>query len=284
MVNANSIILKAIFVANLCQFVQEIQISSSSFFTAFYIQKLANSTNMPNLSFKMFIVILNLIAHFCRMAMCAVTIWIVSSIIWNRILNFRIIRKIDQERLTANQDYVLAIAKENRWLLKILILAGIIFISHFCLGIFYVIMESVIEALMIAVGTSFLFSLLIFLSLILYLKKRFKLSLIFCSYFTLNLFVSSGLMVASFIQDIIFGSNSPTSRYAFLYFSDIVLSILTLIVSAKILKFCTRTLLETFTLSKQNIIVQKIVKILRNVALLSLLIVGIEFFLLLEVC
>lgn len=281
-VNSNSVILKAVFIMNLCQFVQELQIGSSAFFTAFYIQKLSQAIQMKDISFRMIIVILNLIAHVCRMAMCGVTGWIIGPIVWDNVLQLRVVRKIDRERLTANQDYLLALAKENRWLLYICAWASVIAIGHFALNTVYVIMGSVIEALMIAAGTSFLFSLLVLAAIILYLKKRYRLALICCSYFTLNLFVSAGLMVTSFIQDIIFGVSGPSSRYAFLYLSDVGLSVLTLIVSVKVLKFCMRTLLETFTLTKQPLHVQKAVKFLRNIGLFSLLTIGIEFCLLLE--
>uniref|UniRef100_A0A914ZBS1 Gustatory receptor n=1 Tax=Panagrolaimus superbus TaxID=310955 RepID=A0A914ZBS1_9BILA len=282
LVHSNTVMLKAIFIANLCQFVQELYIGSTAFYTAFYIRKLVVATQLSDFFFRQIIIIMNLLAHLCRMGMCAATAWIIAPIIWESKINLRIQRKIDRNRLTAMADLAQATAKENRWLLMIAAWVAVIAVGHFALNMTYVILDSLMEALVVAAGTSFLFCLLVFISIIIYLRRRYRLALIFGAYCTLNLFISASLLVASFIQDIIFGQKGPKPKYTLLYIADISLAIITVIVSTQVLKFCTRTLLETYTLAKQPICVTKAVRILRHVGLFSLLTVGLEFVLLLE--
>uniref|UniRef100_A0AC34QLL0 Uncharacterized protein n=1 Tax=Panagrolaimus sp. JU765 TaxID=591449 RepID=A0AC34QLL0_9BILA len=165
-------------------------------------------------------------------------------------------------------------------------------------------MESVIEALMIAVGTSFLFSLLVLAAKILKFCTRTLLET-----FTLskqNIAVTKAVRVLRYVAlvslltvgvefflllelriDAMAAHLSMTSSIHDWLITAVMSTFLFWITKheryhAKILKFCTRTLLETFTLSKQNIAVTKAVRVLRYVALVSLLTVGVEFFLLLE--
>ena len=283
LVHSNSIMLKAIFIANLCQFVQELHIGATAFYTAFYIRKLVSAAQITDFFFRQIIIILNLIAHLCRMAMCASTAWIIAPVIWESAINLRVQRKVDRNRLTANQDLAMAMAKENRWLLMIAAWVAVIALGHFALNMTYVILDSIMEALVVAAGTSFLFCVLVFISILIYLRRRYRLALIFGAYCTLNLFISASLLVASFIQDIVFGQKGPKPKYTLLYIADISLAIITVIVSTQVLKFCTRTLLETYTLTKQPTAVTKAVRILRHIGLFSLLTVGLEFVLLLEV-
>lgn len=98
------------------------------------------------------------------------------------------------------------------------------------------------------------------------------------------MFTTSLLLLSSFVQEAALGYvPSGAARRPSLYLSDLVLSTLTFLVAAHVLRFAMRTLIETTTLQTQSARVVKAVRWLTRLGLLGLFTVAIEFLLLIEV-
>uniref|UniRef100_A0A7E4V6P7 DUF4153 domain-containing protein n=1 Tax=Panagrellus redivivus TaxID=6233 RepID=A0A7E4V6P7_PANRE len=281
-VHSNTVMLKAVFIANLCQFVQELHIGTTAFYTAFYIRKLMTTVQLSDVIFRQIVVGLNLVAHIARMAMCGATAYIVAPLIWNELLTLRVTKKIDQNRLTANQDYITAVASENSWIIKLIGAFGALVLAYFGLNISYIALNSFIEAFVIATGMSFMFSILVLCSIVLYFRKRYRLALLCICYFAMNIIVSASLLIVSFIQDMVFEPAKTEKSPMSLSIVEVLISIGALLLALNVLKFCVQQLISSITLVKQPAFVSRAAKILRQISLFCLLSCAVEFCLLLE--
>ncbi|KAH7712751.1 hypothetical protein AAVH_19896 [Aphelenchoides avenae] len=280
--NCNPLLLRMLLFANGCQFLQEVNISLTSYYTTMYISKVSQLLE-GDVFFRQVIVALNIIAHFLRIGTCAAAVRMIVPEVFGEQLELRVRRTVDSERLTAADDLAAMEKKEHRQLVGLAIGTFLVATGHVALNTAYALVDAVYESLNTATGLSFLFSLLSLAALMLYIRRRYRFALVCGAFFALNMFTTSLLLLSSFVQEAAFGySPSGTARRPTLYLSDLVLSTLTFLVAAYVLRFAMRTLIETTTLQTQPARVTKAVKWLTRIGLLGLFSVAIEFLLLLE--